>query len=155
MLIGLGDGHGIRYGLIDQPYTRERFEGGLGRAQLTGPGGRRRLAVRRDALLADATLMTTFPEIGTPAEANAFRRVADRVRLTRYGLDCYAYALLALGHVDLVIEAGLQPYDIAGLWRWSRRPAASSPTGRAGRRRRAGRSSPPRPPACTARRWHI
>ncbi|WCR09488.1 histidinol-phosphatase [Paracoccus stylophorae] len=114
VLIGLGDGHGIRYGLIDQPYTRERFEGGLGRAQLTGPGGRRRLAVRRDALLADATLMTTFPEIGTPAEANAFRRVADRVRLTRYGLDCYAYALLALGHVDLVIEAGLQPYDIAG-----------------------------------------
>ena len=62
----------------------------------------------------DRTLMTTFPEIGSPAEAQAFRRVADRVRLTRYGLDCYAYALLALGQVDLVIEAGLQQYDIAG-----------------------------------------
>lgn len=114
VLIGVRDGQGIRYGLIDQPYTRERFEGGLGRARLVGPGGERQLAVRQGVPLEAATLMTTFPEIGTPAEALAFRRVADRVRLTRYGLDCYAYALLALGHVDLVIEAGLQSYDIAG-----------------------------------------
>lgn len=114
VLIGVRDGQGIRYGLIDQPYTRERFEGGLGRARLVGPAGERQLAVRQGVPLEAATLMTTFPEIGTPAEALAFRRVADRVRLTRYGLDCYAYALLALGHVDLVIEAGLQSYDIAG-----------------------------------------
>jgi len=40
--------------------------------------------------------------------------VRDRVRLTRYGLDCYAYALLAMGQIDLVIEAGLQSYDIQG-----------------------------------------
>ena len=40
--------------------------------------------------------------------------MSAQVRLTRYGLDCYAYALLALGQVDLVIEAGLQSYDIAG-----------------------------------------
>ena len=52
--------------------------------------------------------------MGTEAEAAAFRRVSARTRLTRYGLDCYAYGLLALGQVDLVIEAGLQPYDIAG-----------------------------------------
>ena len=38
--------------------------------------------------------------------------MSGAVRLTRYGLDCYAYALLALGQVDLVIEAGLQSYDI-------------------------------------------
>ena len=56
--------------------------------------------------------MTTFPEVGTPEDGAAFRRVAEAVRLTRYGLDCYAYGLLALGCVDLVIEAGLQPYDI-------------------------------------------
>ena len=36
------------------------------------------------------------------------------MRLTRYGFDCYAYALVALGQVDLVIEAGLHPYDIEG-----------------------------------------
>jgi fructose-1,6-bisphosphatase/inositol monophosphatase family enzyme len=41
--------------------------------------------------------------------------VRDRVRLTRYGLDCTAYMLLAAGHVDLVIEAGLQPYDVQAL----------------------------------------
>ena len=53
-------------------------------------------------------------DVRTPAEHAAFRRVADAARLTRYGLDCYAYALLAAGHVDLVIEAGLQSYDVAG-----------------------------------------
>lgn len=114
VLIGVSDGQDVIYGLIDQPYTGERFEGGLGRAQLTGPHGSRPLKVRRDVALDRATLMTTFPEVGTPSEAQAFRRVADQVRLTRYGLDCYAYALLALGQIDLVIEAGLQSYDIAG-----------------------------------------
>lgn len=114
VLIGLSDGQRMRYGMIDQPYIGERFEGGLGRARLSAPSGDRALAVRRDVALDQATLMTTFPEIGTADEARAFRRVADRVRLTRYGLDCYAYGLLALGHVDLVIEAGLQSYDIAG-----------------------------------------
>ncbi|MBO9454131.1 histidinol-phosphatase [Paracoccus sp. R12_1] len=114
VLIGLGDACGIRYGLIDQPYLRERFEGGLGRARLVGPDGERTLVTRQGVTLSGATLMTTFPEIGSPAESQAFRRIADRVRLTRYGLDCYAYAMLALGQVDLVIEAGLQQYDIAG-----------------------------------------
>ncbi|SNR26572.1 inositol monophosphatase family protein [Paracoccus sediminis] len=114
VLIGLSDGRDIRYGLIDQPFTRERFEGGLGRAHLVTDGASRALAVRSGVDLAQATLLTTYPEVGTAEEAAAFRRVAARARLTRYGLDCYAYALLALGQVDLVIEAGLQPYDIAG-----------------------------------------
>ncbi|WP_374301126.1 inositol monophosphatase family protein [Paracoccus sp. (in: a-proteobacteria)] len=113
VLIGLSDGGAIRYGLIDQPYTRERFEGGFGRARLLSDAGERPLAVR-DVGLAQATLLTTYPEVGTADEAAAFRRVSAQVRLTRYGLDCYAYALLALGQVDLVIEAGLQSYDIAG-----------------------------------------
>lgn len=109
-LIGVEDATGPIYGLIDQPFTDERFEGGFGEARVTGPRGEASLAVRRETHLADAILMTTFPEMGE--DAPAFRRVADRVRLTRYGLDCYAYALLAAGHIDLVIEAGLQPYDI-------------------------------------------
>jgi len=112
-LVGLTgpDGRPL-YGLVDQPWIGERFEGGFGRARLASPRGERRLAVRATGDLAQATLMTTFPEIGTADHAAAFRRVAERVRLTRYGLDCYAYALLAAGHVDLVIEAGLQAYDI-------------------------------------------
>ena len=113
VLIGLSDGRDILYGLIDQPYTRERFEGGLGQARLSFDAGTRPLAVRRNVDLPQATLLTTYPEVGTTEEAAAFRRVSQQARLTRYGLDCYAYALLALGQVDLVIEAGLQSYDIA------------------------------------------
>lgn len=113
VLIGVNDADGPVYGLIDQPHIGERFEGGFGHARVTGPRGESPLAVRRGGTLDQATLLTTFPEIGTPAEQAAFRRVAERVRLTRYGMDCYGYALLALGQVDLVIEAGLQPYDVA------------------------------------------
>ena len=82
-------------------------------AVFTGPQGTRPLAARAGGHLAGATLFSTFPEVGTAAERAAFERVRDRVRLTRYGMDCYAYALLAAGQVDLVIEAGLHAYDIA------------------------------------------
>lgn len=113
VLIAVQDKNGPIYGIIDQPYIGERFEGGLGLAQLTSARGQVPLATRAGVALDRATLMTTFPEVGSQAEGAAFRRVAEQVRLTRYGLDCYAYALLAAGHVDLVIEAGLQAYDIA------------------------------------------
>ena len=111
-LIGLSDANGPVYGIVDQPFTGERFEGGLGRAQVSGPSGTQPLAVRQGVALAQATLLSTYPEIGTADERAAFQRVAAQARLTRYGLDCYGYALLALGQVDLVIEAGLQAYDI-------------------------------------------
>ncbi|KNG92707.1 histidinol-phosphatase [Pseudaestuariivita atlantica] len=112
VLIALADATGPVYGLIDQPYIGERFEGGGGIARMAGPMGARALRTRDTATLADATIFTTFPEVDTPADAAAFARVADRCRLTRYGMDCYAYALLAAGQVDLVIEAGLAAYDI-------------------------------------------
>lgn len=114
VLIGLREGDRIVLGVIDQPFTDERFEGGPSGAVWTRGGERRRLRVRGTAALADATILTTFPEVGTPDQGAAFARLAARCRLTRYGLDCYAYALLAAGHVDLVVEAGLQPYDVAG-----------------------------------------
>lgn len=113
-LIGLDAGDGPILGLVDQPYTRERFMGGLGRAELRRDGSDRPLATRACPGLADAILYTTFPEIGTPAERAGFEAVRDRTRLTRYGFDCYAYALVALGQVDIVIEAGLQAYDVQG-----------------------------------------
>ena len=49
------------------------------------------------------------------ADRAAFGRVEDAVRLTRYGGDCYSYCMLAAGHLDLVIETELKPYDIAAL----------------------------------------
>lgn len=111
-LIGLRDARRALYGIIDQPYTGERFEGGFGIAQVTRAGTAAPLRCRATTALSDAILFSTFPEVGTPAEGAAFARVARSVRLTRYGMDCYAYALLALGQIDLVIEAGLHPYDI-------------------------------------------
>ncbi len=112
-LIAVGPAGAPRFGLIDQPFTGERFEGGFGAATWHRRGARRPLATRPARPLEQAILMTTFPEIGSKAEHAAFRAVADRVRLTRYGLDCYAYALLAAGQIDLVIEAGLKTVDIA------------------------------------------
>lgn len=100
-------------GVIEQPYIGERFIGAPGVARCEGPQGVMPLATRATRDLDQAILFTTFPEIGTPAEATAFRRVAGQVRLVRYGMDCYAYALLAAGQIDLVIEAGLQRYDVA------------------------------------------
>jgi myo-inositol-1(or 4)-monophosphatase len=112
VLIAVSTAQGPVYGLIDQPYIGERFTGGPDGAFLDGPQGARAISTRPARDLADATVFTTFPEVGTPREAAAFRAVAERARLTRYGMDCYAYALLAAGQVDLVIEAGLQAYDI-------------------------------------------
>ena len=114
VLVAVSDGDGPILGLIDQPHTTERFFGAPNGATLDGPGGHRRLATRGPRPLSQAIVMTTFPEVGTPEEGTAFRRVSEAAKLTRYGLDCYAYGLLSLGLVDLVIEAGLQSYDIQG-----------------------------------------
>ena len=112
VLISVRDAAGPIYGIIDQPYIRERFEGGLGRAEVNGPSGRAVLRARGPRPLSEAILFSTFPEVGTAEEEAAFRRVSRSVRLTRYGTDCYGYALVAAGTVDLVIEAGLQAYDV-------------------------------------------
>lgn len=112
VLIAVADAQGPLFGLIDQPFIGERFAGGLGVAEVVGPMGRQPLRTRPPRPLREAVLFTTFPEIGTPEEAAAFGRVKAQARLTRYGLDCYAYALVAAGQIDLVIEAGLQAYDV-------------------------------------------
>lgn len=111
-LISVRDASGPILGVIDQPYTRERFVGGFGAAELHHLGKVNPIQVRPAAQLSGAVLFTTFPEVGTKAEGAAFRTLSAQVKLTRYGMDCYAYALLALGTVDLVVEAGLQAYDV-------------------------------------------
>ena len=112
VLIALSDGGAPFLGVIDQPYIGERFTGAPGVSIMTGPHGPRALETRETARLAEAILFTTFPEVGTPQDRAAFEAVAGHVQLTRFGMDCYAYALLAAGQVDLVIEAGLNAYDI-------------------------------------------
>lgn len=112
VLIAVGPDSGPILGIIDQPYIGERFVGGLGLAQLDGPRGRQNLQARPARPLNQAILFTTFPEVGTPAEGAAFAELSRRVMLTRYGMDCYAYALIASGQIDLVVEAGLHIYDV-------------------------------------------
>ena len=114
VLIAVGGARGPDIGIVDQPFIGERFFGGPDGAQWTKGSESRAIRTRDCADLARATLFTTFPEVGTTTERAAFERVRDRVRLTRYGTDCYAYALLAAGQIDLVIEAGLAAYDIQG-----------------------------------------
>ncbi|MFZ3581039.1 inositol monophosphatase family protein [Loktanella sp. DJP18] len=112
VLVSVADATGPLFGLIDQPFIGERFIGGFGIAEVQGPHGTHPLATRQSRPLESSIMLTTFPEVGTKVEGRAFRAVSERMQLTRYGMDCYGYALLAAGQVDLVIEAGLQPYDV-------------------------------------------
>ena len=114
VLIGLDAGQGPVLGIVDQPYIGERFSGAFGEADWQRGDARHEIKVRACLALENATLMTTFPEVGTEAERAAFNAVSSACKLTRYGLDCYAYALLAMGQIDLVIEAGLNAYDVQG-----------------------------------------
>ncbi len=111
-LISVRDADGPLMGLIDQPYIGERFLGGFGFSELRRGGQVSALSVRPTAALNKAILLSTFPEIGTSTEREIFEKLSNEVQLTRYGMDCYGYALLAAGTVDLVVEAGLNAYDI-------------------------------------------
>ncbi len=112
VLIAVQAETGPIFGIIDQPFTGERFIGGFGMGVWQRGEARRPLKSRPCAALSQAILFSTFPEVGTADEGEAFKAVASQAQLVRYGTDCYAYGLLALGQIDLVIEAGLQNYDI-------------------------------------------
>ncbi len=115
-LIGLAEGDEPVLGVMDQPFTRERVWSAESASYWrTGDGRPKRLATRACPRLADAVLTTTHPDLLGEAELEPFMRVKAQARMTRYGGDCYAYALLAAGFVDVVIESGLKPYDIAAL----------------------------------------
>lgn len=116
-LIALDDGEQGRIGIVDQPYTDERFVGVLdgtaSEAWLQRGGARQAISVRRGRALSEAILFTTDADIFQGPEVPAFADIRSKAQLTRYGTDCYAYALLAMGQIDLVIESGLAAYDVA------------------------------------------
>ena len=116
ILLGLREGERCVAGLMHQPYLEETFSGSAAGGWWLRRGERRPLQTRAETRLAEAILYCTHPTIFPRAEElAAFERVAARCRLMRYGGDCYSYCLLALGHIDLVIEGGLQAYDIQPL----------------------------------------
>jgi inositol-phosphate phosphatase / L-galactose 1-phosphate phosphatase / histidinol-phosphatase len=99
-------------GVIDQPIQRERWIGADGRATTFNGAPVR---CRACANLAAATVFATSPDMFIDKDADGFRRLGRAAKLVRYGADCYAYGLLALGLIDLVVEASLKPYDFSAL----------------------------------------
>jgi myo-inositol-1(or 4)-monophosphatase len=114
-LIALTRGGEPIYGMMHQPFTREHFAGDCSAANYRGPAGGRALRARACAGLEDAVLLTTSPLLMNDADRRSFARVEQAVRLSRYGGDCYAYCVLAAGHIDLVIETELKPHDVLAL----------------------------------------
>ena len=116
-LIGLEEDGVPIVGVMDQPYTGERAWADRSESHLRAVTGEvRRIATRPCAALADALVMATAPDMFREGdEAEVFADIRGQARMTRYGGDCYAYVMLAAGHVDVVIEAGLQPYDVVAL----------------------------------------
>ena len=114
-LIGLlADGEPV-LGIIDVPRVDERFVGFAGKGRLISAQGERPLRASGCAALAEARLSTTDPYLFAGAEADAFERLRRAARVARFGLDAYAYARLAAGGIDLVVESGLQPHDVHAL----------------------------------------
>lgn len=111
-LIALTRGGRPFLGVIDQPVSGERWLGAVGRpTTLNGAA----IRCRGCPGLAPATLFATTPDMFAGPAAAAFARVAAAVKLVRFGADCYAYGLVAAGFVDLVLEAGLKPYDFCAV----------------------------------------
>lgn len=116
-IIGLEHEGAPVYGMVDQPYVGDRFWGHAEASFRRNRFGLQdALRVRGCPRLAEATLMTTTPAM-MPDEASLrrYRAVEQRARLVRYSADAYGYMALSSGRVDVVVEAGLQAYDVVGL----------------------------------------
>lgn len=117
-LIALERGARPVIGVIDQPFTNERWIGAAGEAYFRSGSSQIKCRTSGVRTLSEARVSTTDPRhtgYFSAAEAEAFGEVADAARFARFSLDAYAYGLLALGELDLVIESSLKHHDIAAL----------------------------------------
>ena len=115
-LIALEENEVPVLGILDQPVLGERFLGVNGRAVLIEGDKRTSLKVRECAGIGEAILCATDPSsYFSPAQQGAFQRVRAAVRMTRYSGDCYLFAALAMGFIDIVIEANFNRWDVAAL----------------------------------------
>jgi myo-inositol-1(or 4)-monophosphatase len=114
-LIGLTRRDEPLFGLLVQPVLEEVFLGGPSGSWLIKPERRDRLRSRGCKSLAKAMLGSTHPDMFSGDRATAFRNLSGKCLLTRFGGDCYNYAMVAAGYLDLVVESQLKPYDIVPL----------------------------------------
>lgn len=115
-LIGLSYKNTPIMGMMNQPFTFERYwgvpEGAFGRWS----GEDHALSTGKTTELSDAVITTTCPDLfAQDDDLRAFERLRHKCRMTRFGGDCYSFCLLAMGGVDLVVETGLMNFDIAPL----------------------------------------
>jgi histidinol phosphatase-like enzyme (inositol monophosphatase family) len=99
-------------GVVGLPVLKQRWIGISGKK--TVRNGRQTCTSQCEALV-DAKLFATSPDMFSPREYEIFDAVSKRARFRRFGGDCHSYAMLASGHIDAVIEAGLEPYDYLAL----------------------------------------
>ncbi len=116
-LIGLLEGDSPVLGIMNQPFTGERYWSGEKASFVRVRNGKpQRIRTRTCPRLADATLTTTHPDLfETRHQQNVHKALGRSVRMTRYGGDCYHFALLASGFIDAVFEAGVKSYDVVAL----------------------------------------
>ena len=115
-LIGLADADRPVLGLMNQPFTGERFYSDGKQSFYRRDRAEQVIKTRRCQSLGDAVLSATHPSIfKTEAAWTKFLALGQRAKMTRYGGDCYSYCLVAAGHADIVVESGLQTYDVAAL----------------------------------------
>lgn len=114
-LVGLTENGKAIAGMMAQPFTGELFHAVAGRSWRTVNGMDTENRVSPVTDLAKATLFTTTPHLFKGENRERYDAIERRVKLFRYGCDCYAYCMLAAGFIDLVIETALQPYDIVAL----------------------------------------
>lgn len=115
-LIGLLDETQSLLGLMDQPFTKERFwSDGVKTFFSKDKANKKVLSTRKCTKLEEAIFMTTDPELFREEEKGYFNALRSKVRMTRYSGDCYAYALLASGFVDVILECGLKSHDVVAL----------------------------------------
>lgn len=115
-LIGLYQNGRAVMGMMDQPFTGERFlsDGKSSFMKLRG-GEPKVLKTSNVTDLSKASMFTTTPELHTGDNSRRYFALETEINLPRYGVDCYAYGVLAMGYADLVCESDLKPYDIGGL----------------------------------------
>lgn len=110
-LIALLRGGRVELGMIDMPVLGERW---VGRAGTGAVRNGQAVRASRCSAVAEARIVTTSPDIFNAADWQAFDTLSRRCAMRRFGGDCYGYAQLAGGTIDLVVETGLQPYDYLG-----------------------------------------
>ena len=115
-LISLSYNGRIILGLADIPVLNERYVGYEKKAYKIANGKKTKLKIRGKNKISESVLNTTSPYLfANKSDQMSFERLSKKVKLTRLGGDCYSYCLLADGHVDIVVESGLNSWDIRAL----------------------------------------